>query len=82
MFFRNKNDVSVFVRIVLRQMFQTKFFAGSEFYLNEINIFRLWVLHDEVRHSPNFLCNIGYADETALFQRLPRFDFDDVCKIV
>jgi len=28
----------------------------------------------------NFLCNIGYADETALFQRLPRFDFDDVCK--
>jgi 3-hydroxypropanoate dehydrogenase len=30
----------------------------------------------------NFLCNIGYADETALFQRLPRFDFDDVCEIV
>lgn len=28
----------------------------------------------------NFLCNIGYADETALFQRLPRFDFDDVCE--
>ncbi len=28
----------------------------------------------------NFLCNIGYADETGLFQRLPRFDFDDVCK--
>lgn len=27
----------------------------------------------------NFLCNIGVADETALFQRLPRFDFDDVC---
>jgi len=27
----------------------------------------------------NFLCNIGYADETALFQRLPRFDFDEVC---
>lgn len=27
----------------------------------------------------NFLCNIGYADETALFQRLPRFGFDDVC---
>ncbi len=27
----------------------------------------------------NFLCNIGYADETAIFQRLPRFDFDDVC---
>ena len=28
----------------------------------------------------NFLCNIGYADETGLFQRLPRFDFNDVCK--
>ena len=28
----------------------------------------------------NFLCNIGYADESALFQRLPRFDFDDVCQ--
>lgn len=27
----------------------------------------------------NFLCNIGVADESALFQRLPRFDFDDVC---
>ncbi len=28
----------------------------------------------------NFLCNIGYADETALFQRLPRFDFDEACR--
>lgn len=27
----------------------------------------------------NFLCNLGYADESALFQRLPRFDFSDVC---
>jgi len=27
----------------------------------------------------NFLINLGYADETALFQRLPRFDFDQVC---
>ncbi|MFD0914868.1 malonic semialdehyde reductase [Pseudahrensia aquimaris] len=27
----------------------------------------------------NFLLNIGYADETALFQRLPRFDFNEVC---
>jgi len=27
----------------------------------------------------NFLCNIGYADETALFQRLPRFAFEDAC---
>lgn len=27
----------------------------------------------------NFLCNIGVADETALFQRLPRFDFEQAC---
>ena len=27
----------------------------------------------------NFLCNIGFADETALFQKLPRFSFDQVC---
>ncbi len=30
----------------------------------------------------NFLCNIGYADETALFQKLPRFGFDDICEIL
>ena len=30
----------------------------------------------------NFLCNIGYADETALFQKLPRFAFDQVCSVV
>ncbi len=30
----------------------------------------------------NFLCNIGYADETALFQKLPRFAFEDVCEMV
>ena len=30
----------------------------------------------------NFLCNLGFADEGALFQRLPRFDFDDVCSII
>lgn len=29
----------------------------------------------------NFLCNLGYGDETALFQRLPRLDFDEVCEI-
>ena len=27
----------------------------------------------------NFLINLGYADETALFGKLPRFAFDDVC---
>jgi 3-hydroxypropanoate dehydrogenase len=30
----------------------------------------------------NFLVNIGYADETALFQKLPRFTFDQVCTVV
>ncbi len=30
----------------------------------------------------NFLCNLGYADETALFQKLPRFAFEDVCSFV
>ena len=30
----------------------------------------------------NFLCNLGYADETALFQKLPRFAFDDVCSYI
>ena len=30
----------------------------------------------------NFLCNIGYADETALFQRLPRFAFEEACEII
>ena len=30
----------------------------------------------------NFLCNIGYADESALFQKLPRFEFEEVCEII
>lgn len=30
----------------------------------------------------NFLCNLGYADETALFQKLPRFAFEDICKVL
>ena len=30
----------------------------------------------------NFLINMGYADETALFQKLPRFDFEDVCQFL
>ncbi len=29
-----------------------------------------------------FLCNLGYADESALFQKLPRFAFDHVCSFV
>lgn len=30
----------------------------------------------------NFLCNLGYGDASALFDRSPRFDFSDVCTIV
>jgi len=30
----------------------------------------------------NFLCNIGYADESALFHKLPRLKFEDVCSFV
>jgi len=30
----------------------------------------------------NFICNLGYADETALFQKLPRFEFGDVCEVI
>ena len=30
----------------------------------------------------NFLCNLGYGEPSKLFPRSPRFDFDEVCKIV
>ncbi len=29
----------------------------------------------------NFLCNLGYADETKIFRRLPRLAFDEVAEI-
>lgn len=29
----------------------------------------------------NFLCNLGYGDSSVLHERLPRFDFDEVCRI-
>ncbi|MEP2718108.1 malonic semialdehyde reductase [Pseudophaeobacter sp.] len=34
------------------------------------------------RLKSNFLCNIGYADESALFQKLPRFAFEQVCSVI
>ena len=37
---------------------------------------------DGTRLKSNFLCNIGYADETALFQKLPRFEFEQVCSVI
>ncbi len=30
----------------------------------------------------NFLCNVGYADESALFQKLPRFSFEQICSFL
>tara|TARA_B100000686_G_C16314214_1_gene724883 strand:+ start:38 stop:676 length:639 start_codon:yes stop_codon:yes gene_type:complete len=30
----------------------------------------------------NFLCNIGYGDPSGLFQKLPRFKFDEVCTVI
>jgi 3-hydroxypropanoate dehydrogenase len=30
----------------------------------------------------NFLVNLGYGDESKLFPRLPRFDFDEACRVL
>ncbi|MFZ6863218.1 malonic semialdehyde reductase [Undibacterium sp. Ji67W] len=30
----------------------------------------------------NFICNLGYGDESKLFPRSPRLSFDEACKIV
>jgi 3-hydroxypropanoate dehydrogenase len=30
----------------------------------------------------NFLANLGYGDESKLFARSPRFEFDEICKII
>jgi len=30
----------------------------------------------------NFLVNLGYADTSRIFRRLPRFDFDEVCESI
>lgn len=34
------------------------------------------------RVKSNFLCNLGRGDPSALFERLPRFAFAEVCRIV
>lgn len=36
----------------------------------------------EGRVKPNFLCNIGYGDDTQLFPRGPRLSFDRACQIL
>jgi 3-hydroxypropanoate dehydrogenase len=30
----------------------------------------------------NFLCNLGYGDESRLFERSPRLDFDEACQLL
>ena len=30
----------------------------------------------------NFLCNLGYGDPAGVFPRNPRFDFDEICKLL
>ena len=34
------------------------------------------------RFKSNFLCNLGYCDESKLLDRLPRFEYSEVCKIL
>ena len=34
------------------------------------------------RTRTNFICALGYGDPSKVFARSPRFDFDDVCRIV
>ncbi|MFY8093191.1 MAG: malonic semialdehyde reductase [Niveispirillum sp.] len=34
------------------------------------------------RFKVNFICNLGYGDPPSLFERSPRFDFDDVCQVL
>ena len=34
------------------------------------------------RTKSNFLCNLGRGDPSKIFERLPRFGFDEVCRIV
>ena len=36
----------------------------------------------ETNIKSNFLCCIGHGDSSKIFQRLPRLDFDEVCKII
>ena len=30
----------------------------------------------------NFLCNVGYGDTNALYNKLPRFEFEEICEII
>jgi 3-hydroxypropanoate dehydrogenase len=34
------------------------------------------------RFKSNFLCNLGRGDPSKVMQRLPRFEFDEVCALL
>ncbi len=34
------------------------------------------------KHKVNFICNLGHGDSTKLFNRSPRLNFDEACKIL
>ncbi len=36
----------------------------------------------DTKIKSNFLCSLGYGDTSKIFQRLPRFDFDEVCQLI
>ena len=36
----------------------------------------------ETEIKSNFLCSLGYGDTNKIFQRLPRFDFEEVCQLI
>jgi 3-hydroxypropanoate dehydrogenase len=50
----------------------------SGFDMNKVN--ELFFAGTDVKS--NFLCNLGYGDPAALFERSPRLPFDDACSIV
>ncbi|MDP3372249.1 MAG: malonic semialdehyde reductase [Candidatus Paracaedibacteraceae bacterium] len=34
------------------------------------------------KYKSNFLCNLGYGDQSKTYDRLPRLSFDQTCKVV
>lgn len=37
---------------------------------------------EEQHWQVNFICNLGYGDKSKLFDRLPRLEFDEACRIL
>ena len=54
---------------------------------SDLRIIKIHLLYDKEFISKgsfksNFLCNLGYGDKSKLLNRLPRFKFSEVCKIL